>query len=67
MIPKWALSAAGLVSSPAREIRELLPRYAHDNIFDSTKFTQRFPDFDVTTYREGLRGIRDETDDERTA
>lgn len=54
VIPRWALQAAGLVSGQAREIRELLPRYEQDNVFDSTKFTSRFPDFAVTTYREGL-------------
>ncbi|MBB3665259.1 nucleoside-diphosphate-sugar epimerase [Prauserella sediminis] len=62
VIPKWALSAAGVVSPEAREIRELLPRYARDNIFDATKFRERFPDFEVTTYREGLGIIRNEAD-----
>ena len=57
VIGKWALIAAGLVSSGAREMRELLPRYEHDNLFDSTKFKQRFPDFAVTTYRAGLETI----------
>lgn len=60
VVPKWALSAAGILSPEAREIRELLPRYANDNLFDATKFAGRFPDFTVTTYREGLRLIRDE-------
>jgi len=60
VIPQWVLRAAGLVSPQAREIRELLPRYAHDNVFDTTKFTTRFPDFEVTTYREGLAEIREE-------
>ncbi|MFT3819634.1 MAG: NAD-dependent epimerase/dehydratase family protein [Rubrivivax sp.] len=56
--PKWMLTAAGLFSKPAREIRELLPRYEHDNLFDSTKFKRRFPEFAVTTYRQGLERIR---------
>jgi hypothetical protein len=60
VVPKWALSAAGIVSAQAREIRELLPRYAEDNIFDATKFRARFPDFEVTTYREGIESIRHE-------
>lgn len=60
VVPKWMLSAAGLLSAQAREIRELLPRYAHDNRFDSTKFTTRFPDFAITGHREGLGIIRDE-------
>lgn len=61
VVPKWALTAAGAVAPPLREIRELLDRYAHDNVFDSTKFTSRFPDFEVTTYREGLGMLRRES------
>ncbi|WP_345750979.1 NAD-dependent epimerase/dehydratase family protein [Microbacterium rhizophilus] len=58
VVPKWALTAAGVVSPQVRELRELLPRYEHDNLFDSAKFTDAFPDFDVTTYRAGLDDIR---------
>ncbi|MCE7481301.1 MULTISPECIES: hypothetical protein [Microbacterium] len=57
LIPKLALTAAGLSSSQARELRELLPRCEHDNRFDSAKFTTRFPTFKITTYREGLNII----------
>lgn len=60
VMPKWLLSAAGVFSPQAREIRELLTRYQYDNRFDSTKFTTQFPDFPVTTYRGGLEIIRDE-------
>lgn len=56
-ISKLAFTAAGLVSKGAREIRELLPRYEFDNLFESAKFKQRFPDFAVTSYREGLEKI----------
>ncbi|WP_411832223.1 SDR family oxidoreductase [Pseudoxanthomonas mexicana] len=58
VIGKWALIAAGLFSKQVRELRELLPRYEQDNLFDSTKFKRRFPEFEVTTYREGLELIR---------
>lgn len=58
--PEWMLRTAGVFSPQAREIRELLPRYRHDNRFDSTKFATRFPDFAVTTYRRGLETIRAE-------
>lgn len=54
VIGKWTFIAAGLFSKQAREIRELLPRYEQDNLFDSTKFKRRFPGFEVTSYREGL-------------
>ncbi|REN07438.1 NAD-dependent dehydratase, partial [Mycobacterium tuberculosis] len=45
-----------------REIGELLPRYEQENLFDSTKFKRRFPGFGVTTYREGLALIRQESE-----
>ena len=61
VLRKWMLLAAGLVSRQVRELRELLPRYVHDNLFDSTKFKLRFPEFAVTTYRQGLERIRDES------
>ncbi|QIL45436.1 NAD-dependent epimerase/dehydratase family protein [Acidovorax sp. HDW3] len=57
VIGQWALTAAGLFRKEAREIRELLPRYRQDNLFDSTKFKRRFPEFGVTTYRQGLELI----------
>ncbi|TMM56886.1 NAD-dependent epimerase/dehydratase family protein [Maribacter algarum] len=40
-----------------KEIKELFPRYQIDNIFDSSKFKARFPDFEVTSYTEGIRSI----------
>ncbi|WP_313813408.1 NAD-dependent epimerase/dehydratase family protein [Glutamicibacter sp.] len=60
ILPRWALQAAGLFLPQVRELHELLPRYAADNIFDSSKFASRFPDFTVTTYRQGLEIIREE-------
>ncbi|CAM3686050.1 NAD-dependent epimerase/dehydratase family protein [Roseateles saccharophilus] len=60
VVSRLAMTAAGLFSKEVREIRELLPRYRQDNLFDSSKFKRRFPDFAVTTYREGLRAIREQ-------
>ncbi|MFT3956337.1 MAG: NAD-dependent epimerase/dehydratase family protein [Piscinibacter sp.] len=60
VLGKWTLTLAGLVSSQVRELRELLPRYEQDNLFDSSKFKRRFPGFEVTTYRQGLERIRAE-------
>jgi nucleoside-diphosphate-sugar epimerase len=51
------LTVAGLFSRPLRELRELLPRYAQDNLFDSSAFQRRFPQFAVTSYREGLESL----------
>jgi len=60
VVKRWQLWLASLVNRQAREVTELLPRYAADNIFVSDKFKRRFPDFRVTTFREGLTVIRDE-------
>lgn len=60
VVPKLAFRVAGLFSEQVREIKELLPRYECDNLFDSRKFKQRFPEFRVTTYREGLEIIQAE-------
>lgn len=60
VLPRFAMIAAGLFSKEAREIRELLPRYQQDNLFDSSKFKRRFPDFAITPYSAGLRAIRQE-------
>jgi hypothetical protein len=46
-----------LILKPLGELYELLPRYRDDNIFDSSKFAAPFPDFQVTTYREGVERI----------
>ncbi|MFJ4371100.1 NAD-dependent epimerase/dehydratase family protein [Pseudomonas japonica] len=61
ILGKLTLTAAGLISRQVRELRELLPRYAHDNLFDSSKYKQRFPEFKVTTYRQGLTQILNES------
>jgi nucleoside-diphosphate-sugar epimerase len=62
VVPGWALRAAGLFSTQVRELAELLPRYRADNLFDSSKFRARFPDFPVTTYRRGLELIHREAE-----
>lgn len=49
-----------MVSPPVKELRELLPRYRHDNLFDSSRFVARFPQFGVTALAEGLEAIRRE-------
>lgn len=60
VIGKWTLTTVGRFSQQVREIKELLLRYEQDNLFDSTKFKRRFPEFGVTTYRGGLEWIRRE-------
>jgi nucleoside-diphosphate-sugar epimerase len=53
------LKTAALFNKNAKETQELLPRYAIDNIFESSKFKTRFPDFLVTTYSEGIKIVLD--------
>jgi nucleoside-diphosphate-sugar epimerase len=60
VLGRWTLTAAGLFSQRVRELRELIPRYRQDNLFDSSRFKQRFPQFAVTSYREGIAQIRHE-------
>ena len=53
-LPGWVFGIGGRFNQALREAEELLPRYRQDNIFDSTTFRARFPDFPITTYREGI-------------
>ncbi|HGH5394095.1 TPA: NAD-dependent epimerase/dehydratase family protein [Raoultella planticola] len=66
VLKKQILIAAGLFVQRVRELRELLPRYEYGNLFESAKFKHRFPDFTVTTYREGLEQICREWRSQRT-
>ena len=56
-VPELLFRAGGLVNGSVKEASELLPRYRQDNVFDSTKFAARFPDFDITSYRDGITQI----------
>lgn len=53
-VPRLAFSIGGRFNEQLREASELLPRYGDDNVFDSSRFTTRFPGFAVTTYAEGI-------------
>ena len=52
---------ATLFNKTVRDAGELLPRYEVDNLFVSEKFKSRFPNFQVTSFREGLTEIRRES------
>jgi nucleoside-diphosphate-sugar epimerase len=60
VIPKLVFKVGAFFKKQLQEVQELLPRYQHDNLFNSTKFKQRFPDFPVTTYRKGIEQIMNE-------
>ncbi|MEO2267612.1 NAD-dependent epimerase/dehydratase family protein [Pseudoalteromonas sp. YIC-656] len=55
VLKKWQHSLVSLFNKQVRETKELLPRYTTDNIFVSDKFKARFPDFEVTSYEQGIR------------
>lgn len=54
VVKKWQMVLAGLFNQQICDATELLPRYGVDNLFDSSKFKQRFPEFKVTSIQEGL-------------
>lgn len=56
-MPRWAFRIGGLLNPATREAEELLPRYRQDNVFDSSKFTARFPKFAITSYPDGIGRI----------
>lgn len=58
VLKRWQLRLAGLFSPTVRDAAELLPRYAQDNIFVSDKFKTRFPDFQATSFAEGLAELK---------
>lgn len=53
-VPEAFFKVLGLFNASVKEANELMPRYRQDNIFDTAKFAGRFPDFSVTTYRQGI-------------
>lgn len=57
VLPRPVFTIGGHFVDALEEVQELLPRYRGDNIFDTSKFATRFPDFRVTTYREGIERI----------
>ncbi|MFT4186510.1 MAG: NAD-dependent epimerase/dehydratase family protein [Micrococcaceae bacterium] len=52
--PMWAFKIGSLLNPMVKETTELLPRYKQDNIFDSSKFTGKFPEFKITSLQEGI-------------
>ncbi|QCX00418.1 NAD-dependent epimerase/dehydratase family protein [Aggregatimonas sangjinii] len=57
ILSPFHLKIASLFNKMIKETKELFPRYTIDNIFDATKYKSRFPDFEVTSYPEGIREI----------
>lgn len=60
VLKSWMIYLTGLFNPGMRETIELLYRYKTDYIFDASKFNRRFPDFKITTYRQGITTIIEE-------
>ncbi|WP_106915313.1 NAD-dependent epimerase/dehydratase family protein [Chryseobacterium aurantiacum] len=60
IVSKFLFKTGSLFNQKIKELLELLPRYEHDNIFDDSKFRNRFPEFQVTTYKQGIGQIKNE-------
>lgn len=60
VVKMWQFRMGSLFSKKLKELQELLPRYQHDNIFSSDKFKRRFPDFNITTFENGITQIKNE-------
>lgn len=57
VLKNWMIKLMGNFDPYLKETVEILYRYESDHLFDSTKFMTRFPDFKVTTYKEGISEI----------
>ncbi|AQW98644.1 NAD-dependent epimerase/dehydratase family protein [Elizabethkingia anophelis] len=60
VVPRFVFSIGALFNKKMKELLELLPRYEHNNIFDDSKFRNRFPNFQVTSYQQGIGQIKNE-------
>jgi nucleoside-diphosphate-sugar epimerase len=60
VVPKFVLKLGSLFSKQLKELQELLPRYEHHNLFDVSKFKNRFPEFQITIYKQGIEQIKEE-------
>lgn len=57
VLGKFLVKIGGLFNPLAREMQELLYQYDQDYNFSSDKFKKAFPDFKITSYREGITAI----------
>lgn len=58
VMPKFLFKIGSLFNKRIKELLELLPRYEHNNVFEDAKFRNRFPDFAITTYKDGIEQIK---------
>ena len=60
VLKEWMIKGIGFFSPMIKEIIELLYQFKKDYIFDCTKFTTQFPNFKITTLKEGITEILEE-------
>ncbi|WP_268913637.1 NAD-dependent epimerase/dehydratase family protein [Lentilactobacillus sp. SPB1-3] len=53
----WTFKLGSWFNPALKESLELLPRYQVDNVFLSDKFQEAFPDFQITSFEEGITQI----------
>ncbi|MES2797420.1 MAG: NAD-dependent epimerase/dehydratase family protein [Bacteroidota bacterium] len=56
----WLIKIVGLFVPYIKEVVELLYQWDQDYIFDCSKFNKRFPEFKVTSLKEGITEILNE-------
>jgi nucleoside-diphosphate-sugar epimerase len=54
MIPFWLQRLIGMFVPPLREVREMNYQFRYPYVMSDRKFRERFPEFEVTAYEEGL-------------
>ncbi len=54
-LPKFMLKILGWFIPIMRELHEMVYQYDRPYFFDSSKFEKRFPDFPITSYKEGVK------------
>lgn len=55
VVSKGMVKILGLFIPVLRELHEMLYQYDRDYFFNSQKFRNRFPDFNITPYEEGVK------------
>ena len=54
-LPSWLVGFIGIFDSFLGELSEMMYQYNNDYFLNCEKFCQRFPDFKVTSYEEGVK------------
>lgn len=58
-LPNWLRGILSLFIQPLREMKEMMYQYDTPYVMNSQKFLAHFPDFEVTSYEQGVREMID--------